>query len=376
MLKRMLIMLILTALVLGGVFGFGAFKARMIAKFMAAQSNPTQTVSTIVAATEDWRNDLRAVGSLRAVNGADLAGQVSGVVSALHFQSGTDVKQGELLLELTSEDDVAHLEALKANVVIARLNYERSSKLGKTDAVSQQVVDTDRSALLNAEALVAQQQALVDYKSIRAPFSGRLGIRQVDLGQFLPAGTAIVSLQQLDPIYVDFYAPQQALAQIRPGQAMSATVDAFPGRSFAGKVSAVDAAVDAATRMVRVRATLDNKDSALLPGMFVNVAVDLAAPRKYVTLPQTAVAYNSYGDIVYLVDDKGQGPDGKPQLVARQTFVTTGPTRGDQVAILSGVKEGETVVTAGQVKLRNGSPLAVDNKVQPSNDPDPKPVDK
>ncbi len=376
MLKRMLIMLILTALVLGGVFGFGAFKARMIAKFMAAQSNPTQTVSTIVASTEDWRNDLRAVGSLRAVNGADLAGQVSGVVSALHFQSGTDVKQGELLLELTSEDDVAHLEALKANVVIARLNYERSSKLGKTDAVSQQVVDTDRSALLNAEALVAQQQALVDYKSIRAPFSGRLGIRQVDLGQFLPAGTAIVTLQQLDPIYVDFYAPQQALAQIRPGQAMSATVDAFPGRSFPGKVSAIDAAVDAATRMVRVRATLDNKDAALLPGMFVNVAVDLAAPQKYVTLPQTAVAYNSYGDIVYLVDDKGQGPDGKPQLVARQTFVTTGPTRGDQVAILSGVKEGETVVTAGQVKLRNGSPLAVDNKVQPSNDPDPKPVDK
>lgn len=376
MLKRMLIMLVLTGLVLGSVFGFQAFKSAMIGKLMASLANPPQTVSTTVAASQDWQPQLEAVGSLRAVNGASLSPQVPGLVSAVHFESGADVQKGDLLLELAASDDIAKLEALKATADLARIVFERDSKLVNSKTISQQVVDTDKGNLLNAEALAAQQQALIDYKSITAPFSGRLGIRQVDLGQYLAAGTPIVTLQQLDPIYVDFYMPQQALAQIKVGQPVTAKVDTFPGRTFPGKISAINSQIDVATRTVQLRATLQNDDEALLPGMFATVDVTTAAPEKYVTLPQTAIAFNSYGNIVYLVDDKGKDANGQPQLSARQIFVTTGATRGDQVAVISGIKDGDVVVTAGQLKLRNGAPVHVDNTVQPANDPNPKPIDK
>lgn len=376
MLKRMVLMLVLTALVLGGVFGFEAFKSSMIRSVMASLANPPQTVSTITAATEEWQPQLEAVGSVRAVNGANLSGQVAGIVSALHFDSGADVKKGDPLVELESADDIARLDALKATAALAKIVFDRDSKLVKTNYVSQQQVDTDRANLLNAEALATQQQVLVGYKSIKAPFAGRLGIRQVDLGQYLPAGTSIVTLQQLDPIYIDFYVPQQSLAQIKVGQAVSAKVDTFPNHKFDGEISAINSLVDTATRNVQVRATVQNKDKLLLPGMFATVDIDVAALQKFVTLPQTAIAYNSYGDIVYLVDEKGKDGNGEPQLVARQTFVTTGATRGDQVAVLDGVKDGDVVVTAGQVKLRNGVPVRIDNTVQPTNDPNPRPKDK
>lgn len=376
MIKRMVVMLVLTGVVLGGVFGFQLFKASMIQKVMASLANPPQTVSTTVATAQDWRSTLEAVGSVRAVNGASLSAEVPGIVSALHFESGADVKTGDLLLELEASDDIAHLNALKATADLQRIVFERDSRLLKNQAIPQQQVDTDKSNLLSAQSLADQQQALVDYKSVKAPFSGRLGIRQVDLGQYLPAGTPIVTLQQLDPIYVDFYVPQQALASIRKGQPVTAKVDTFPDRSFKGEVSSINAQVDTATRTVQIRASIENKDFLLLPGMFATVDIETAAPQNYVTLPQTAIAYNSYGDIAYLVDDKGKDASGKPQLVARQAFVTTGPTRGDQVAILDGVKAGETVVTAGQLKLRNGTPVHVDNTVQPANDSNPKPVDK
>jgi membrane fusion protein (multidrug efflux system) len=376
MVKRMVIMLALTALVLGLVFGFEAFKSVMIAKFMATLTNPPQTISTMTAVSMEWGSQLEAVGSVRAVNGANLSAQVAGTVSAVHFQSGSDVKQGDLLLELSAEDDIAHLKALIATASLARTTYERDSSLVKNNAVSQQTVDTDKGNLMNAEALAAQQQALVDYKSIKAPFSGRLGIRQVDLGQYLAAGTTIVTLQQIDPIYIDFFVPQQALAQIKVGQVVSGKVDTYPDQTFVGQISAINSLVDTATRNVQIRATMQNKDSLMLPGMFATIDINTAVPQSYVTLPQTAIAYNSYGNIVYLVDDKGKDAKGQPQLVARQTFVTTGATRGDQVAILSGVKNGDIVVTAGQVKLRNGSPVKIDNAVQPSNSPNPKPVDR
>ncbi|MGC1696068.1 MAG: efflux RND transporter periplasmic adaptor subunit [Pseudolabrys sp.] len=376
MLRRMIIMLALTGLVLGAVFGFEAFKGVMIKKFMATLSNPPQTISTMVAASTEWRSQIEAVGSVRAVNGANLSGQVPGIVSALHFESGADVKKGDLLLELASADDVAHLAALKATATLAQITYDRDRALVKTSAVSQQTVDADEGNLKNAQALVEQQKALVDYKFIKAPFSGRLGIRQVDLGQYLAAGTTFVTLQQLDPIYVDFYVAQQTLAKVKVGQAVTAKVDTFPDRSFAGTILAINSMVDPATRNAQIRATFSNKDDLLLPGMFATVDIDTAEPQKYVTLPQTAIAYNSYGDIVYLVENKGKDAKGKPQLVARQTFVTTGATRGDQVAIITGVKDGDTVVTAGQVKLRNGSPVLINNDVQPANNPNPKPVDR
>ena len=376
MTKRMIIMLTLTGLVLGAVFGFQAFKSVMIAKFMATLSNPQQTVSTTIAASQEWRSQLEAVGSLRAVNGANLSGQVAGIVSAVHFESGADVKKGDLLLELQAEDDKAHLDALKATASLARITFERDSSLVKTNAVSQQTVDTDKGNLANAEALVAQQQALVNYKSIAAPFSGRLGIRQVDLGQYLAAGTTIVTLQQLDPIFVDFYLPQQALAQIKVGQEVTGKVDTYPNKTFVGQIAAINSLVDTTTRNVQVRATMQNHENLLLPGMFATIEIDTSAPQKFVTLPQTAIAYNSYGNIVYLIDEKGKDDKGQPRLAARQTFVTTGATRGDQVAVLSGVKDGDVVVTAGQIKLRNGSPVIANNAIQVPNDPHPKPDDK
>lgn len=376
MTKRMIIMLTLTGLVLGAVFGFQAFKSVMIAKFMATLSNPPQTVSTTIAASQEWRSQLEAVGSLRAVNGANLSGQVAGIVSAVHFESGADVKKGNLLLELQAEDDKAHLDALKATASLARITFERDSNLVKTNAVSQQTVDTDKGNLANAEALVAQQQALVNYKSIAAPFSGRLGIRQVDLGQYLAAGTTIVTLQQIDPIFVDFYLPQQALAQIKVGQEVTGKVDTYPNKTFVGQIAAINSLVDTTTRNVQVRATMQNHENLLLPGMFATIEIDTSAPQKFVTLPQTAIAYNSYGNIVYLIDEKGKDDKGQPRLAARQTFVTTGATRGDQVAVLSGVKDGDVVVTAGQIKLRNGSPVIANNAIQVPNDPHPKPDDK
>jgi membrane fusion protein (multidrug efflux system) len=310
------------------------------------------------------------------VNGANLSPQVAGTVSALHFNSGADVKKGDLLLELQSADDVAKLEALKATATLAKITYDRDRTLAKTTAVSQQQVDTDEANLKNALALVDQQQATVDYKFIKAPFAGRLGLRQVDLGQYLAAGTTIVTLQQLDPIYVDFYLPQQSLAQIKVGQSVTAKVDTFPGKTFDGSILAINATVDPATRNIQVRATIPNKNDLLLPGMFATVDIAVAAPQHYVTLPQTAISYNSYGNIVYLIDDKGKDANGKEQLVARQTFVTTGATRGDQVAVLKGVKDGDTVVVSGQMKLHNGTPVNINNTVQPADDPNPKPADQ
>ena len=374
--KSMLIMLVAVTLVLGGVFGFQAFKSKMIAKVMAAQSNPLQTVSTIAVSFQEWQPRLEAVGSARAVNGANLSSQVAGIVSAIHFNSGADVQKGAPLLDLIADDDIAHLNALKAATELARVTYDRDKRLLPSKSVSAQQVDIDKWTLENNEAQVVQQKALVDYKSIKAPFAGRLGIRLVDLGQYLAAGTAIVTLQQLDPIFIDFYAPEKNLAQIRVGQSVVARIDAAPGQSFSGEISAVNSVVDAATRNVQIRATIKNSEQKLLPGMFTKVAINVGATQRVATLPQTAITYNSYGNIVFVVEESGKDAAGRPQLVARQKFVTTGETRGDQVAILGGVKEGDTVVGTGQIKLRNGSPIVVNNAVQPSNDPHPQPVDQ
>ncbi len=376
MIKRVLIVLLATGLVFGALYGFQLFKASKIKQAMSGLANPPQTVSTVVAKFEEWQPRVEAVGSVRAVDGANLSSQVAGIVSAIHFQSGKDVDEGALLLELSAADDIARLKALKATAELSRITYERDKKLVDTAAVSQQTVDSGYWTWKSNEALVIQQQALVNYKSIKAPFAGRIGIRQVDLGQYLAAGTTIVTLQQLDPIYIDFFIPQKLVARVKVGQRVTAEIDSFPDKVFAGEISAINALVDTATRNVQIRATFKNPDELMLPGMFANVTIDIGARERRITLPQTAVAYNSFGDIVYLVVDKGRDAKGEPQATAQQVFIKTGATRGDQVAVLNGVKEGDTVVSAGQVKLRNGSPILINNAVQPANDPDPVPVDK
>jgi membrane fusion protein (multidrug efflux system) len=376
MTKRMVIMLVAVAIVLGGVFGFQVFKAAMIKKFMSAMASPPQTVSASKAALGEWQSKIEAVGSLRAVKGADLSLEVSGVVDSIAFNSGDDVEQGALLLKLRADDDIAKLQSLQATAELNEITLQRDQKQFKIQAVSQATLDTDAANLKNAKAQVAQQQAILDKKYLRAPFAGHLGIRVVDLGQFLSAGTAIVTLQALDPIYVDFFVPQQAVAQIRLGQAVTVKIDAYQNQVFSGEISALNPRVDANSRNVQIRATLKNADHRLLPGMYATVDIPTGAPQNYITLPQTAITYSPYGDTVYIIDDKGKDADGKPLLVARQSFVTTGATRGDQVAVLKGVGEGDTIVTAGQIKLHNGAAVLIDNSIIPTADAAPVPVDR
>ena len=376
MTKRMIIMLIAVGLVFGGVFGFQIFKNAMIKKFMSAMPQPPQTVSTVTAAVQEWQPQIEAVGSLRAVNGADLAFEVSGIVKELHFKSGDDVAAGDILLTLRADDDSAKLEALKATAALSEIVHQRDQEQFKIKAVSQATLDADAANLKNAKAQVAEQQAVVDKKTLRAPFAGHLGVRVVDIGQYISAGTAVVTLQALDPIYADFFLPQQALNQIRLEQVVTIKIDTYPNGDFAGTITAINPKVDSATRNVQVRATLKNPDRLLLPGMYASVNVAAGGKQRYLTLPQTAVTYNPYGETIYVVDDKGQDPQGRPQLIARQIFVTAGLKRGDQVAILSGIEEGQTVVTAGQMKLRNGSPLVIDNTIRPTADANPTPIDQ
>lgn len=388
MAKRLIIMLILVAVVLFLIFGFGAFRNIMIGKFLATLKNPPQTVATMVAKTTAFQPAIKATGSLIAVQGAELSAEVGGIVDTIDFHSGQDVAKGQLLLTLRPNNDDALLAQDKAAADLARVTYQRDQAQYRAQAVSMQTVDTDRANLAKAEAQVKSQQALMAEKQVRAPFSGRIGIRQVDLGQYLPAGTAIASLQQLDPIDIDFYLPQSGLRTIRDGMPVNVFVDAFGDTGFPGKIIAVNSAVSTATRMIQVRARLANPHEELRPGMFARVTIDVGTPKNLVTLPQTAVAYNPYGDTVFLAvpdkkdaaDDatdsgksgaKAKGTSRKPSLHAQQVFVTLGETRGDQVAIVKGVSPGEQVVVAGQVKLRNGVPLEVNNAILPPNQPNP-----
>ncbi|HKK00817.1 MAG TPA: efflux RND transporter periplasmic adaptor subunit [Desulfuromonadales bacterium] len=376
MTKRMVIMLVLVGLLFGGIFGFQAFKAKMIKKYMASKGVPPQTVSAIKASEQDWQKQIDVVGSLRAVRGADLAPEVSGLVTRINFKSGDEVKAGKLLVELDPSADIAKLQSLKATAELAEKTYQRDLKQFKEQAISQATLDSDAANLKSARAQVSQQQVLVDQKVIRAPFSGRLGIRAVDLGQYLNPGAKIVTLQTLDPIYVDFYLPQKEISQIAVGQKVSVNSDAYPDRHFSGTISAIDPKVDTATRNVAVRAAIHNPKHLLLPGMFVTTEIKVGKPQSHITLPQTAISFNPYGNIVFLIKNNGKGPDGKPKLTAIQKFVTTGDTRGDQVAILKGVTPGELVVTSGQIKLRNGSTVLINNSIEPANNPAPTPKDE
>ncbi len=365
MIKRMIIMLAAVGVVLGGFFWFQNFKAGIISKVMASMANPPQTVSTAKAAVQEWQSHIQAVGSLRAVNGADLSLEVSGLVDKINFQSGDDVQAGAVLLSLRSDDDVAKLHGLQAQADLAKVTYDRDAKQFKALAISQATLDSDLYNSRNAKAQVDQQQAMLDKKVLRAPFAGHLGIRSVDVGQFLTAGTAVVTLQALDPIYLDFFLPQQSLDQAKSGQTIEARIDTWPGQTFPGKIVAINPLIDTNSRNVQVRAMLENHDRKLLPGMFATIDIDVGKPQQLITLPQTAITFNPYGNTVYLVDGNA----------AHQTFVTTGMARGDQVSVLTGVKAGDVVVTAGQMKLRNGTPVRVDNSIQPTADAAPKPQD-
>jgi membrane fusion protein (multidrug efflux system) len=375
MIRRMILMLAVLGVVLGGYFAFQQFKAKMIRQALSSMANPPQTVSTVTATTQTWQPEVQAVGSLRAVNGATLSLEVGGVVDRIDFKSGDDVPAGQVLLQLRADDDAAKLAAQEASAALAQVNYDRDLRQLRAQAVSQAIVDADNYNLRNARAQADEQRAVLAKKTLRAPFAGRLGIRAVDLGQYLNPGTAVVTLQALDPLFVDFSVPQQALGRVTAGQTVTAKVDTFPDQTFRGKIIAANPTVDTDSRNVQMRASLPNPDHRLLPGMFATIDIAAGAPEQRITLPQTAIAYNPYGSTVYLVEQNAATAAGQKLLVARQTFVTVGATRGDQVAVLTGVKPGDVVVSAGQIKLHNGAPVVINNTLQPSDNPAPAPTD-
>jgi membrane fusion protein (multidrug efflux system) len=392
---------ILLLIVLVGVKAY--FVSATIAHFKA-MGTPTFTVSAATAQMSDWQPSQTAVASLHAVHGADLSSELPGIVDSIEFESGQDVKAGQLLVRLRAADDIAHLESLKATAALNQILYARDQVQLEAQAISQTTLDTDAANLKSAQAQMHEQQAIVDKKLVRAPFAGRVGIRAVDPGQYVAAGTKLVTLQALDPIYVDFFLPQQSLTQIAVGQRVTVTTDSSATHPFIGLIEAVNPQVDTNTRNVQVRASLRNPEHKLLPGMYVNVSVEAGAARRYLTLPQTAVTYNPYGASVYVIKpasavaatsgagagaavtatpapaakkDHSPAPNSNSaDLAVQQQFVETGPTRGDQVAIVKGLQEGDLVVTSGQLKLKSGALVVVDNTVTPANDPAPNPVNE
>lgn len=374
--KRMIIMLLIVAAIFGGIYAFQQFRNKMIQQAIKGQANPPQSVSTTVAQISTWQPSVEAVGNLRASNGTSLAAEVNGIVTAIHFDSGAMVRTGQLLLELNAAPLKAQLEQLKVAVRLAKQTYDRDLAQLKMQAVSQAAVDISAANLKSSLAQVTTQEAMIAQKNIRAPFSGQLGIRQVDLGQYLAPGTALVNLQKLDPMYLDFTVPQAQIDLIYVGESVTVQTNAFPNKTFTGTISAIEPQVDISTRNLKVRASIANPKGELLPGLFATARVKRGDEKQYVTLPNSAITYNPYGSTLFIVKNEGKGADGKPKLVVEQRFVTTGVTRGDQVAIVSGLKVNEVVVTSGQLKLRNGTPVFINNSLQPSNNPNPQVKDE
>ena len=372
--RRMIIMLCGVFLLLGLIFAFNQFKMFMLKYFISGMGLPPATVSTMVVATSEWQPKLTSVGNVRAFRGVELSTEIGGLVLTVPIKSGQDVKEGDLLIKLNDASDVAQLKSLKAMADLAKVINERDSQQLAIQAISKNVFDTSAADARSKFAQVESQTALVAKKNLKAPFSGRVGIVSINPGQYVNPGDKLLTLQTLDPIFVDFNLPQNNAEQIQVGQEVVMTTDAFKDASFTGKITAVSPKVDTNTRNIQVEAKIANPDKKILPGMFANVNIKVGEQVKLLTLPQTAVTYNPYGSTVFVAKPTGKkDKQGKPVLEAQQVFVTTGTTRGDQVAILKGIEEGATVVTSGQLKLKNGTPLIINNTVQPANSPDPKP---
>ena len=375
--RRMVIMLIGVFLLLGLIFAFNQLKTFMIKQYLSGMGMPPQTVSTMVAKADVWQPKLTSVGSVRAYRGVDLSTEIGGLVVGVPVQSGADVKEGDLLVKLNDASDVAQLNSLKALAELAKVINERDRQQLAIQAISKNTYDTSKADAKSKQAQVEAQTALVAKKNIKAPFSGRVGIVTINPGQYINPGDKLMTLQTLDPIFIDFNLPQSDAANIQVGQSITVTTDAFKNASFVGKITAVSPKVDTNTRNLQIEAQIDNPDKKVLPGMFANVNIDMGGQLNLITVPQTAVTYNPYGSTVFISKDSGKkDKEGKPIFEAQQVFVTTGQTRGDQVSILKGLEEGMTVVTSGQLKLKNGSPLNINNTVQPTNLPDPKPQEQ
>jgi|LakMenEpi03Aug12_release.lakeMendotaPanAssembly.Ray.scaffolds.fasta_scaffold181563_2 membrane fusion protein (multidrug efflux system) len=365
------------AVLLVAVGAVAGLKALQIGKLIASAEDkgiPVETVSTTEVIREKWERSVESVGSLRAVQGADLSTESSGVIAKIFFENGQEVKQGDLLVELDHETESANLRSAEAEADLARTVYERTKRLRANNTVPQSDLDAAESQLRKTAAVVEQLKSTINKKQLRAPFSGRLGIREVNLGQFVDNGATIVSLQALDPIYVDFLLPQQLIAGLAVGQPLKLFTDVYPDRGFDGSLTAINSEIDPVTRNIRLQGTLQNGDGALRPGMFARVILTLGEAEEVVCLPATAVIAAPYGDSVFVLENE-TAEDGSARRVAKQRFIRTGRARGDFVSVVQGLEPGETVVSAGAFKLRNGSPVEVNNDIAPKPQLAPSPPD-
>lgn len=373
MAKRMILMLGTTAVLLTAL---GFLKFRQIQSAVQASSfqPPPEAVTSIVAKQEQWPATMAVIGTMEAVQGVMVSADLPGTVARINFDSGKSVRAGDVLIELDTRQERAQLAALEAQRDLAGVNFGRMQQLSKEGVISRMEYDRATADQKQTEANVGEIRATIERKTIRAPFSGVLGIRKVNLGQYLAAGNPIVQLQALNPIYVNVGVPQQAVGQVRIGGSLHVTTEALSGQVFNGRVTAMDSVVDESTRNIQVQATLSNPQGKLRPGMFVQVQVGVGASRSVVSLPASAINYAPYGDSVFVITDL-KDPKGQTYRGVRQQFVKVEGSRGDQVAVISGLKAGEEVVTSGVFKLRNGAAVQVNNKVQPGNNPAPKPED-
>jgi multidrug efflux system membrane fusion protein len=364
---------VLLALVLGGFYGFNRYRAQAIANFFANNKPPPAQIAAVTATTETVPRFAAGIGSLAAVHQVTITPEIGGLATAILFEPGATVKAGDPLVQLNDAPDRGDLANYEAQARLAAVSLERAKLLAQRQAGPQQTVDQTQSQLDQARAQIIKTQAIIAQKLIRAPFAGRLGVRQIDLGQYLSQGTTIVTLTELDELYVNFTLPSTMRATIVLGQTVNITADAFPGRAFTARITTLEPQVRADTRTMMVQATLANPDEALLPGMFVNAAVVLPAERDQVVLPETAVDYTLYGDSVYVVREDGTDAAGKAVAKAFRTPVKTGTRWEGKVAILSGVDPGALVVAAGQIKLQNGAPVIVTGNPPPQAPANPTP---
>ena len=372
MIRRFVIAAILVALFLGGVGYFNlVFKPKMIGEFMAKMKPPAATVTAERAGTKEWIDRVQSIGTMIAIRGVDVSPEVAGIVKNYYFESGNDVEKGTKLVELDTSVEEADLVKNRAVLLEANADLKRQASLVKKEFVSQAVVDTTTSKRDTAAASVQRMEAVIAQKNITAPFAGRLGLRRVEKGQYVKAGDALVWLQALDPIWIDFPVPEGDLGKLKIGAPIELGVNAYPDQVFKGVIEAFDARVAQDTRTLMVRGRLPNADHRLLPGMFANVAVLEGKPKELVTVPRTAVTYGLYGDSVWVVKEGPPAPEKTasvgevevpaPQLTVERRFVRVGPSQGDEVAILEGVKAGEQVVTSGQLKLHPDAAIKIDN---------------
>jgi len=372
MTKRLILTLVAMAAILGGL-GFVKFRQveAGIAQSASFQMPPT-AVTTVVAQRETWPSTLTVIGTAAAIEGVTVSADLPGTIDKIHFESGQWVHEGDILVELDTRQERAQLANLEAQRDLAGINYGRAQELVKAGVIPHSEYDNANAQQKATVAQVGDIKAAIARKTIHAPFTGLLGIRQVSLGQYLAAGQAIVSLQSVDPIYVNFGVPQQQTAQMRPGRTLRATNGDLPGMAFTGKITALDSVVNEQTRNIQVQATLANKGNKLRPGMFVQVELPVGESRQVVPLPASAINYAPYGDSVFIVAQM-KDAKGKSYRGVRQQVVKVEGSRGDQVGITSGINPGDEVVSSGVFRLRNGAPVQVNNTVKPDNNPSPKP---